>query len=119
LLTLGIVCALGILIYARIYISRIEIDEAGQNLLIYTLNLIGFERQTVPVSQVRIGNLYKGRTANVMGPIVYAPWYTLRIKGQTLPLILDGQGHTLDGELLREVLGRKDLEVNRRPFEEG
>jgi len=116
---LGIACALGMLVFARIYISRIEIDEARQNLLIYTLNLIGFKRQSVPVSQVRVGNFYGGRMVTGIAPTVDAPWYTVRIKGRKLPLILDGQGHTLDGKLLREVLGKNDLEVDRRPFWEG
>jgi hypothetical protein len=114
----GIACALGILIWARIYIASIEIDEARQNLLICTLNLIGFKRQTVPISQVRIGNFYSGKMSSFRGQSVDAPWYTVRIEGRKLPLILDAQGHTFDGKLLREVLGKTDLAVDYRPFSE-
>lgn len=109
----GIACALGMLILARIYISSIEIDEAHQNLLICTLSLIGFRRQTVPVSQVRVGNFYRGKIGTVD-----APWYTVRIEGQNLPLILDAQGHAFNGKLLREVLGKTDLAVDYSPFSE-
>ena len=112
---LGIAWALGMLVYGRIYIAKIEIDEARENFLIYTLNLIGLKRQGVPVSQVQVGKFHRGRMFTGRAA-VDGPYYTLRIKGRTLPLILDGQGHTSDINLLREVLGRKDLEVGRRPF---
>ncbi|MBM4284746.1 MAG: hypothetical protein FJ128_05800 [Deltaproteobacteria bacterium] len=90
----GVVCALGGIIYGRIFIAKMEIDEGRENLLIHTLNPVGWRSQTVALSDVSVGNFYEGKMVTGIKPSVDAPWYTVRIKSRWLPLILDAQGHT-------------------------
>jgi hypothetical protein len=111
---LGLAIALATYVYSRMYINRIEIDGAHQNLLIETPTLIGARRQDVAVSQVRSVKFHRGSLYTIKTS-VDAPWYTVKVEGRRLPFLLDAQGHSPDEELLERVLSSKEMTLDYEP----
>lgn len=82
----------GILAYLQCYVARIEADEPGGGFRI-TVAGVGPALAVRP-DDVALG--YDDGISNAGGIGVNAPWYSLRLRGRRLPLIIDLQGEFLD-----------------------
>ncbi|HEU4560166.1 MAG TPA: hypothetical protein VFS20_20110 [Longimicrobium sp.] len=89
----GAAIVAGILAYLRCYVTRIEADDAGSG---FRITLAGPSRSLSvhPDDVVRAG-FHEGRS-HAGGISVNAPWYSVRLRGRRLPLIVDLQGDFLD-----------------------
>ncbi len=99
---LGVGFAVGMWLYGRCYVARIELDEATQQLHVYTLRFFGTARQVYDVSSVVSMRRHRGRLTTLW-LTVDAPWHTLWIAGRRLPLILDTQGEVLHQRWMRRL----------------
>jgi hypothetical protein len=103
--------AIGIIVYGWCYVTHAVWDEeAGR----CRLTLLGF---FVPV-QVDMPPAGKPRYlrsdgfAHARGIVVHAPYYSIRIPGRRLPVIVDEQGEFPHGDLFHRVfLGSGQLEI--------
>ena len=105
----GLVCAVGILLYGRLYAGRILYDEAANLLRIRTVELVfGGRELAVSPAAVEGADWIEGRSDNAAGfgggVSVDAPWYKLHLKGRRLPVIVDAQGHFPDRALAARLL---------------
>ena len=89
----GAAIVAGILAYLQCYVMRIETDDAGSGFRI-TVAGIGRGVSVHPDDVVRAG-FHEGRS-RAGGISVNAPWYSVRLRGRRLPLIVDVQGDFLD-----------------------
>lgn len=99
---LGVGFAAGMWLYGRCYVARLELDEATQQLHVYTLRFFGTARQMCDVSDVMGGRRHRGKFTTLWLR-VDALWRTLRIAGRWLPLILDLQGEVLHPGWMRRL----------------
>jgi hypothetical protein len=111
---LGLAFLVGMWIYGRCYVAKIDYDEQKNQLHISTTGFLLHSRHIVDMENVRLGRYHDGRLdvmrIGVDGPIptwstmsVNAPWQSLRVAGFPLPLILDLQGETDHPELLEKL----------------
>ena len=89
----GAAIVAGILVYLWCYVTRIEVDDAGDG---FHIAVAGTRRRLSiqPGDVVRAG-FHEGRS-HAGGISVNAPWYSVRLRGRRLPLIVDLQGEFLD-----------------------
>jgi hypothetical protein len=89
--TPGAAIIAGILAYLQCYVTRIEADDAGG----YRVTVAGVGTlQFGPDALARVG--YNDGVSHAGGISVNAPWYSIRLRGRRLPLIVDLQGDFLD-----------------------
>ncbi|OUC05910.1 hypothetical protein RY27_24340 [Litorilinea aerophila] len=106
---LGLAFAGGSRLYARCYVARLEVDEKREALHVYTVGWLGALRQErYPLEALRLRSVrsrrHSGRTPPLWrGPVVDAPWRSLRLPGRRLPLILDEQGEVHHPGWLRRL----------------
>lgn len=106
---LGLAFAGGMQLYARCYVARLEVDEKREALHVYTVGWLGALRQErYPLEALRLrpvrSRRHSGRTPPLWrGPVVDAPWRSLRLPGRRLPLILDEQGEVHHPGWLRRL----------------
>ena len=95
----GAACIIGILVYLRCYVSRIEADDAGDAFRVTVLWPFGRGQRMVGPDDVARASYDDGIFMNVE-----APWHSLRLHGRRLPLIIDDQGSLLDEHALDRLL---------------
>jgi hypothetical protein len=100
LLGVGFAASMGL--YGRCYVARIELDEAAQQLHVYTLRFFGTARHVCDASEIVGGRRHRGKLTTPWLS-VDAPWRTIRLAGRRLPLILDLQGEVLHPEWMRRL----------------
>lgn len=96
----GAAIVAGILTYLRCYVTRIEADDAGG----FSITLAGFGRRlSVQLGDVVRAGFHEGRS-HAGGISVNAPWYSVRLRGRRLPLIVDLQGDFLDEPAVHRLM---------------
>lgn len=99
---LGLAAFLGMRLYVDLYVTRME--QSGDLVGVQTMTLTGRRWRTFPAADFDLGALYgEGRVFRSPRLSVYAPWRTLRVKGRTLPLILDMQAEHIDEKALAKL----------------
>ncbi len=107
--SLGLAFAVGMQVYARCYVARLEVDEGQEELHVYTVGRLGaLQQERYPLEALRLrparSRRHPGRTPPLWwGPVVHAPWRSLRLPGRRLPLILDEQGEVHHPGWLRRL----------------
>ncbi len=110
---LGLVFAGGMMIYASIYVLRI--DQQGNQLVLKTIAPWGFGSLR---HEIRIEALTKSRYQNGRFSVVRAtgspgrniplevdaPWITVAVQGRRLPFLLDIQAEHIDSGALRKLI---------------
>lgn len=111
----GAACIIGILVYLWCYVSRIEEDHAGDAFRVTVLWPFGGRQRMVGPGDVARAS-YSDGVYHARGLRVNAPWYSLRLRGRRLPLIIDDQGSRLDEHALDRLLyGEPPALDERRP----
>lgn len=109
LMALGVFICAGIVVYMQsCYVGRIDRIEGEDR---YRLTLAGVvTRSVLTVSGQHVvqggyhdGDYWAG------GAMVAAPWYTLRLPGRRLPLVVDAQGDVIDEEAFERLTSRRYL----------
>lgn len=98
---LGLSFAVGMWIYGKCYVQKIEFDEGNQALHIYTVSFLGSGRHEIKSSELLSGRYFEGELNLDLN--VKAPWRTVRIKGRRMPFILDEQGVFLEKKLMNKL----------------
>lgn len=107
----GAACIIGILVYLRCYVSRIEADDASDAFRVTVIWPFGWRRRMVGQGDVARASYSNGVFMNVD-----APWYSLRLRGRRFPLIVDVQGDFPDQHALDRLLyGEPPAVVARKP----
>ena len=102
---LGIAFAAGMWIYGKLYAGAIRFDEAADMLHVHTIEYIfGGRDIAFPPSAIDAADWHEGQSDFGRGVSVDAPWFSLRIAGRRLPLILDAQGLFPDRVLAARLL---------------
>lgn len=95
----GLAIIAGILLYLQCYVFRIEGDEdTGE----FRVALAGLRLTIRAEEVVRAG--FNDGVAHAGGISVNAPWYSVRLRGRRLPLIIDLQGDFLDERAVDRLL---------------
>jgi hypothetical protein len=102
-ITAGLASSLGILLYGRCYIGRVEVEDDG-TLHIRTVGAFGSPEHVLQPDDIIPGRFHDGRFETFRHS-VDAPWFTVRVRGRRLPLILDPQGDVLDADRTEQALG--------------
>lgn len=95
---LGLVAA-AMTVYARCYVERLELVEDGSALAVFTLSLRGERLERVALADLESSAYSPGQLRTVR-----APWWSLRVHGRALPLILDGQGFAAEPDVFDALL---------------
>lgn len=96
---IGVVPAVAGVVYGRKYVSRIVFDDTTKRFQIHTLTLFGSRQHLYEASEIRGGRYHHGRMGGRI--TVNAPWWTVRVGAERVPLIIDAQGHVLDDQRFR------------------
>jgi len=99
----GIAVGGGILLYGRCYIRRMEVDDDG-TVRVRTVGPFGSPEHVLRPGDIVPGEYHDGRFTT-RKHTVNAPWFTVRVRGWRLPLILDPQGDVLDAARAEQALG--------------
>jgi hypothetical protein len=103
-----------IVVYLRCYVTRIEVDDAGSGFRVTVAGRPGPRTLMIGAGDV-VRARYNDGIAHAGGVRVNAPWYSLRLPGRRLPLIIDMQGDFLDdGAVDRLIKGEPPLLAPRR-----
>jgi hypothetical protein len=110
----------GMLVYGRCYIGQLEVEDDG-TARVRTIAPFGWPERVLRADDVIPGEYHDG-FLRANGQTINAPWYTVRIRGRRLPLILDPQGDVLDADRTERALGIEPgelafLELSPPPFE--
>lgn len=99
----GLAFALGMLIYARVYINATWLDADAQQIIFETLRLWGRARFSVPPAEI-VGSRYQAGQLTTESHTVNAPFHFVYIRGHRMPYILDGQGQFIRPGLAARLL---------------
>jgi hypothetical protein len=108
---LGISITVGMWLYGKCYVAKMELDEQAGTLSIDTVRFFGTRTEEVQLARVQGSRYHEGYLDLPRAPLVHAPWWTIRIAGRKLPLILDRQGELIDLELLKRLLKSDEKSV--------
>ena len=99
---LGAAFPAGMVIFTSRYPLRIERD--GDRLALWTMPPTGFgaRRRELALSQIEGSRYHHGRMSTPRQR-VNAPWITLQVKGQRIPLVLDLQAEHIDQEAIAKL----------------
>ena len=97
---LGLAFFAGMWVYGRLYATRIDHHRTTDRLHVRTLEFFASREHVYRAGDVEGSTYHTGE--NVRG--VDAPWFTLRIRGRRMPLIVDARGRFPDRELARRLL---------------
>lgn len=104
-LVLGLGCGIGIVVYVHgCYVSRIDAGDAPGRYRVTVAGLL--RRRTIEVDAAALAPAtYHDGVYRAGGMRGAAPWYTLRLPGRRLPLVVDAQGEVLDEAAFRRLVG--------------
>jgi hypothetical protein len=104
----GLAIIAGILLYLQCYVFRIERDEdTGE----FRVALAGLRLTIRAEEVVRAG--FNDGVSHAGSISVNAPWYSLRLRGRRLPLIIDLQGDFLDQRAVDRLLDGSPAPAHR------
>ena len=92
------VVSFGLTVYALCYVKSVEDEEPGI-LRVVTLGILRPRLERIGVGRIERTTYHEG---NYRG--VSAPWWTIRVRDRSLPLILVAQGIVSDPRRLRRAL---------------
>lgn len=101
---LGLAFAGGMWLYGGLYVTTLVYDERSDRLYVRTLTFVGHRNRVFSAGDVD-GSSFHGGEFWAGGVWVNAPWVTLRMRGRSLPFIVDAQGEFPDRELGRRLFG--------------
>lgn len=101
---LGFLFAAGMQLYGGLYVANMAWDEANGLLHLRTLTFFGNRDRVFPADAIERTDFHDGFFW-AGGVTVDAPWYTLRMRGQRWPFIVDAQGTFLAPELGQRLFG--------------
>jgi hypothetical protein len=117
-IALGAAFPVGMWIYGRCYVLSAALDDASRRLRITHPGLFLRSSREVAAGELEEPRYHDGRM-DTHRMRVDAPWYSLRLRGRRLPLLLDAQGDFLDRERVSRVLlretGAAEPAQTRRP----
>jgi hypothetical protein len=99
----GLAIVASMLVYGRSYIGRMEVEDDG-TLRIRTVGPFGSPEHVLQPDDI-VSGVYRDGYLRANGQTVNAPWFTVRVRGRRLPLILDLQGDILDAARTEQALG--------------
>lgn len=99
----GLAFAAGMSWYVRVYVAALWLDEAADQVAIDLAGAWRGRRLIVPRLHVCAAAYHDG-VFDTPRHAVRAPWYTLRVRGQSRSFVLDAQGTPVDLPRLRRVL---------------
>jgi hypothetical protein len=98
---LGISFPVGMWLYGKCYVSRVEFDRQTRMLNIYTVRLFSSRKEEIEASRVSSSNYltgeYHGSKVNAG-----AGW-VVKVKGRKLPLIIDERGKFMEKGLMNQL----------------
>lgn len=106
----GIAVIVGILAYLQCYVTRIEADDASGYRV--TVAGIGAPLEFGMDGVARVG--FNDGISHAGGISVNAPWYSVRLRGRRLPLIIDLQGNFLDERAVIRLIDGEPAPALRR-----
>lgn len=71
--SLGVVFACGMWLYGRLYVAKLELEEATSKLRVHTVGFVGTRKLTFDASEVSASRHHEGRTDLPGAPSVNAP----------------------------------------------
>lgn len=118
----GLFCAVGMWFYGTVYVARLVQDS--NIFTITTLSLFGHTEKQFQLGDIKGGSFFHGRMGGSSShrhhsdrpvPTVNAPWVTLRLKGQKVPYVIDGQADMIDEKALGRLVksAMKDWKKDR------
>lgn len=105
----GLAIIAGILVYLQCYVSHIEGDEAGE----FRVAVAGRGRELTVRAEDVVRAGFNDGVAHGNALSVNAPWYSLRLRGRRLPLIVDLQGEFLDERAVDRLLAGEPAPARR------
>ncbi|HEX2205724.1 MAG TPA: hypothetical protein VHG91_20595 [Longimicrobium sp.] len=99
----GVAVIAGILAYLQCYVTRIEESEAGDEFRVTVAGINGARLRSVRPEDVARAGYSDGRY-DAGGVKVNAPWYSIRLLGRRLPLIVDLQGDFHDPDAVDRLM---------------
>jgi hypothetical protein len=100
---LGVTFAVGMWVYGRCYLARIDFAPETGQLHLHTVRFLGTGRQVIDVGGVGTSRWHDGQLQLHIS--VNAPWVSVRMAGRRLPLLIDAQGDVLDRRLMKKYFG--------------
>ena len=91
--------AVAMSIYARCYVTRLAFVPGGALVSVETLGLVHDRIETLDPGSIDSTAFWEGGRGYVS-----APWWTVRVRDRSLPLIVDAQGEVADVSRLMVVL---------------
>jgi hypothetical protein len=101
---LGLLLIVGMDLYGRLYVARIDYAAAAGCLHFETLRYWGSARRSVATVEIVHSKYHDGKF-ETEDQSVDAPWYFITLKHSRFPLILDAQGKFLDRAQAARLLG--------------
>jgi hypothetical protein len=97
---LGLLTAVGLILYARAYVVRAALDPRFGKVEVETL------APWIPPAQIPLRYFARADYRPGRTQAANAPWIRVPVEGRRLPFVLDAQGEFLDAETARRVLGK-------------
>lgn len=105
--TIGVLPLAGMVLYASLYLRRIE--REGDAVIVTVLGLFASAQHRYRVSDFERATKHEGRLE--LRSSVHAPWLTLRVAGRRLPYIVDVQAERVD---VAQIVALGEPKRNRR-----
>lgn len=104
--SLGVLFVVGMGLYGRMYVALERFEQRTNKLHVATVGFFSTRERLVDVSEVLGSTYHHGRMRRAS---VNAPWTTLRMAGQRLPLLVDGRGKVMNPDLAWKLLGVENV----------
>lgn len=104
MLTVALAPLVGMLVYGRVYLTRLVRD--GGEMELTSLGFLLPFRFRIPISELQKSNGYEGKMTGGSGVSVDAPWITLRATGYRLPFVVDLQAEHVNKAAILDLVGR-------------
>ena len=98
---LGLSFFAGMVLYTRLYV--LELRRSQDEVHLTTMALFAARSRTLQITEVGEINFYAGRMFTPRGQSVNAPWFTVPVRGQWFPYIVDAQAETVDRRQLQRL----------------
>jgi hypothetical protein len=103
ILVVAIGFPLGMWIYGRCYVLAAEVDEAAARLRVTLAGFFIPATREMAIADLAGARYHHGQLQTHTAQ-VDAPWYSIRVRGRRLPLLLDVRGDFLDDARVRTLL---------------